>query len=253
MAEMQDSLVLEPGRFAPTAEDRRRLRHLPVLGDATDGSTAQLIAATSVISVAKDHEILREGAKPSALLAVLSGRVALVSNSAHSQYAILDILDPLDIIMPATVLEPMAYPLSAVAIESSRIASIPLATVRAVMERDPALVALLTQSIAESWRRKVGQLKDQRLLSAPQRFAAYLMRLAGTRHGRTSFDIGEDRKTLASLLGMTPENLSRTIGQLREIGVVLNGRHVEIADVETVVAFSQCRGRSHEDETARRG
>lgn len=257
MTEMQDSLILEPGRFAPTAEDRRRLRHLPLLGEMGDEPGAQLIAAASVVSIAKDHEILREGAKPTAMLTVLNGKVALVARSnpdsfpgsapapSHCQYAVLGLLHPGDIIMPATVVEAMPYPLSAIAIEPTRVASIPIAAVRAAMEQDPGFAALLTRSAAQSWRQAIGLLTDQRLLSAPQRFAAHLTRLAGGRRGRVCFEIGEDRKTLASLLGMTPENLSRTIGQLRAIGITLNGRRVEIADVATAAAFAQSRPQGH--------
>lgn len=236
MAEMQDGLALESARFPPTAEDRRRLRHLPLLSDAAEGAGAQLLAAASILSVAKDQEIVREGTKPTALLLILGGRASLVAKAAD-QNAVLGLLEPGCIIMPATVLQPAAYPLTATAVEPTRIASIPIGEVRAAMAADPRLLTLLSQSIADNWQLAIGQLKDQRLLSAPQRFAAYLVRLAGGRRGQVAFDINEDRKTLASLLGMTPENLSRTIGQLRHIGVVLNGRHVEIGDVATVAGF----------------
>ena len=236
---MQDGLILEPARSPPTAEDRRRLRHLPLLSDAADDAGAQLIAAASVILVVKDHEIVRQGAKPGALLTVLSGRAALIAKAAPDQCTVLALLDPGDIVMPATVIQAMPYPLSAIATETTRIASIPIAEVRAAMSLDPGLAVMLAESAAEGWRQAIGQLKDQRLLSAPQRFAAHLVRLAGGRRGKVSFEIGEGRKTLASLLGMTPENLSRTIGQLRAIGVILNGRHVDIADVATVNAFAR--------------
>jgi CRP/FNR family transcriptional activator FtrB len=276
MTEMQDSLILEPGRFAPTAEDRRRLRHLPLLGEMGDEPGARLIAAASVVSIAKDQEILREGAKPAAMLTILNGKVALVAkpalgsssdsasespagltpSSSHGQQAVLGLLNTGDIIMPATVVEAMPYPLSAIAIEPTRIASIPIAVVRAAMEQDPRFAALLMRSAAESWRQAIGLLTDQRLLSAPQRFAAHLTRLAGVRRGRVCFEIAEDRKTLASLLGMTPENLSRTIGQLRSIGITLNGRRVEIADVATAAAYARSRPQGHMpgrgDEAAQR-
>lgn len=231
-------MALEATQLPPTAEDRRRLRHLPLLGDSAEEAGARLIAVTSVINVAKDHEILREGARPSALLTILSGRVALVARGTSDQNAVVSLLGPGSIVMPATALHPMPYPLSAIAIEATRIASIPICDVQAAMSCDPGLVGMLAQAAAESWRQAIGQLKDQRLLSAPQRFAAHLVRLAAGRRGRVSFEIGEDRKTLASLLGMTPENLSRTIGQLRELGVILNGRHVEIADVAAVAGFA---------------
>src|SRR6185369_4284520 len=114
---------------------------LPLLGEMGDGPGAQLMATASVSSIAKDQEILREGATPTAMLTVLSGKVALAARSAPQSsrpqsssgagYAVLGLLHAGDIVMPATVVETMAYPLSAIAIEPTRIASIPIEAVRA--------------------------------------------------------------------------------------------------------------------------
>ncbi|MND04697.1 transcriptional activator FtrB [compost metagenome] len=51
-------------------------------------------------------------------------------------------------------------------------------------------------------------------------------------------ELVDDRKTLASLLGMTPENLSRTIAQFRDRGVVVSGRLVSILDIAALAAFA---------------
>jgi CRP/FNR family transcriptional activator FtrB len=62
---------------------------------------------------------------------------------------------------------------------------------------------------------------------------------AGQPHtGIAEVELVDDRKTLASLLGMTPENLSRTIAQFRERGVVVNGRSVTIANIGSLADFA---------------
>ena len=40
-----------------------------------------------------------------------------------------------------------------------------------------------------------------------------------------------DKRTLAALLGMTPENLSRAFATLRPYGVVVNGSSVTLSDL----------------------
>ena len=56
--------------------------------------------------------------------------------------------------------------------------------------------------------------------------------------GAVEVELVDDRKTLASLLGMTPENLSRTIAQFRDRGVVVSGRLVSILDIAALAAFA---------------
>ena len=41
-----------------------------------------------------------------------------------------------------------------------------------------------------------------------------------------------DKRTLASLLGMTPENLSRAFGTLKPYGVVVDGARVTLTDLD---------------------
>ena len=40
-----------------------------------------------------------------------------------------------------------------------------------------------------------------------------------------------DKRTIAALLGMTPENLSRAFGTLRPYGVAVNGASVTLSDI----------------------
>jgi CRP/FNR family transcriptional activator FtrB len=147
-----------------------------------------------------------------------------------------------DLIMAAAAIAAMPYPLTARAIEEGRVASFPLATLWSAADRDSGFAVDLARIACGEWRSMVGQLKDYRLRSAPQRFAAYLVRLAaaaGQPHtGIAEVELVDDRKTLASLLGMTPENLSRTIAQFRERGVVVNGRSVTIANIGSLADFA---------------
>ncbi len=137
--------------------------------------------------------------------------------------------------MPGAAIVASSYPLSARAIEETRIAVIPLTDLWAATERDHGFAMDLARLASGEWQGLLAMLKDYRLRSAPQRFAAYLVRLAKEagqpENGAVEIELADDRKTLASLLGMTPENLSRTIAQFRDRGVVVSGRLVSILDV----------------------
>jgi CRP/FNR family transcriptional activator FtrB len=227
---------------APSAEDRRRLRRLPLFANASDATVHDLLAFAPVATIGRNQFAVRESTTPSSLLAVVSGRFALMTQAAGEQPQVIAMAGRGELIMAASAIAATPYPLTARAAEESRIVSFPLATIWSAADRDPGFAADLARVACTEWRTIVGQLKDYRLRSAPQRFAAYLVRLASANghphNGSAEVELVDDRKTLASLLGMTPENLSRTIAQFRDRGVVVTGRSVSIADLSGLADFA---------------
>jgi CRP/FNR family transcriptional activator FtrB len=226
----------------PTAEDRRRLRRLPLFAGASDTTVQELLARTPIIVVQRHQLAVREDAIPNSVMAVLSGRLALSTQMSGEQPVVIGIVSREELVMPGAAIVASPYPLSARAIEETRIAMVPLADLWAATERDHRFAMELARLASGEWQALLALLKDYRLRSAPQRFAAYLVRLAKEagqpETGAVEIELADDRKTLASLLGMTPENLSRTIAQFRERGVLVSGRMVKIADLPALAAFA---------------
>jgi CRP/FNR family transcriptional regulator, transcriptional activator FtrB len=226
----------------PTAEDRRRLRRLPLFAGASDATVQDLLARTPICVVQRHQLAVREGAIPNSVIAVLSGRLALSTQISGDEPVVIGIVSRDELLMPGAAIVASPYPLSARAIEEARVAIVPLAELWAATERDRGFAMDLARLASGEWQGLLAMLKDYRLRSAPQRFAAYLVRLAKEsgrpESGAAEIELADDRKTLASLLGMTPENLSRTIAQFRERGVVVSGRLVTIADVAALATFA---------------
>jgi CRP/FNR family transcriptional activator FtrB len=226
----------------PTAEDRRRLRRLPLFAGASDATVQDLLARTPISIVQRHQLAVREGAIASSVMAVLSGRLALSTQMSGEQPVVIGIVSRDELVLPGAAIVASPYPLSARAIEETRIAVVPLSDLWAATERDRSFAMDLARLASGEWQGLLAMLKDYRLRSAPQRFAAYLVRLAKeaghAETGAIEVELADDRKTLASLLGMTPENLSRTIAQFRERGVIVAGRMVTIADLAALARFA---------------
>jgi CRP/FNR family transcriptional activator FtrB len=226
----------------PTAEDRRWLRRLPLFAGASDSTVQDLLARTPVSAVQRHQLAVREGAVPSSVMAVLAGRLALSTQIAGEQPVVIGIVGREELVMPGAAIVASPYPLSARAIEETRIAVVPLADLWAATERDRGFAMDLARLAGGEWQALLALLKDYRLRSAPQRFAAYLVRLAKesgrAESGAVEVELVDDRKTLASLLGMTPENLSRTIAQFRDRGVMVSGRQVSLQDIAALATFA---------------
>ena len=226
----------------PTAEDRRRLRRLPLFTGASDTTVQDILARTPVSTVPRHQLAVREGAVPSSIIAVVSGRLALSTQMPGEQPVVIGIVGREGLVMPGAAIAAVPYPLSARAVEETRVAVIPLSDLWAAAEADSGFAIDLARLASSEWQALLATLKDYRLRSAPQRFAAHLVRLAKMEGrmdgGPAEIELADDRKTLASLLGMTPENLSRTIAQFRERGVIVSGRQVNIADLSALADFA---------------
>ena len=62
----------------------------------------------------------------------------------------------------------------------------------------------------------------------------------GLNNGRAArFTLPADKRTIAALLSMTPENLSRSFGALNNHGVRVQGPMVHIDDLDALEKFAQ--------------
>jgi CRP/FNR family transcriptional activator FtrB len=85
----------------------------------------------------------------------------------------------------------------------------------------------------------VRALTDMKLRQSAERLANHLLEISAQRGNAWEFELSGEKRVLASLLGMTPENLSRAFGTLKEHGVSVNGARVRIEDRTALAAFAR--------------
>ena len=76
----------------------------------------RLDAITTVITVAPDAVLSQQGAMPDALHVLLDGQVALSSTAADGTTALIEVLDPIDHFVLASVLSRLPYLMTARAV-----------------------------------------------------------------------------------------------------------------------------------------
>jgi len=115
---------------------------------------------------------------------------------------------------------------------------IPGDAVRQAMRKDLDFAAAVSRDLADDFRLMVRTVKNLKLRSGLQRLANYLVMLHETQAiGPNRVMLSHEKRVLASLLGMTAENLSRAFAALRAYGVVVNGALVtlnNLAALETL-------------------
>jgi CRP/FNR family transcriptional activator FtrB len=141
-------------------------------------------------------------------------------------------------ILAAVVLDQL-YLKSARTMEGSMVVLIPAEGVRDVFNKDPAFARAVVAELALRYRGLVKDLKKQRLRSGLERLANWIL-AHNEKSGRPgSFRLPIEKKALANLLGMRPENLSRSFAELADLGVRVDGAKVTIVDSEALTEFAR--------------
>ena len=160
----------------------------------------------------------RKASRSDFLHVLIAGSVELYA-SWNGRETSLSTVRPVSTFILAASIRDAPYLMSARTLEKSRIALIPSEDVRAVFDLDGDFARAIVTELAQCYRSVVKTTKDLKLRTSLERLANYLLREQKRADGATAFDLPMDKKRLASLLGMTAENLSRAFKNLQGYGV----------------------------------
>jgi len=116
---------------------------------------------------------------------------------------------------------------------------IPARTVRDVFDRDHAFARAIVNELAERYRSVVRSLKNEKLRTSAERLANWILHADAQQGHQRNIELAFEKRTLASSLGMTPENLSRNLALLAKYGVRSSGRDIIIEDSMALERFAK--------------
>ena len=181
--------------------------------------------------------VLFNEADPTDFLHILiEGQVELFA-SANNREGTMTLIKPVATFVLASALADGAYQLSARTLESSRILLVPAENVRIAMKSDADFAQKAVLELASCYHGVVRAYKNVKLRTAVERLANYLLVQDARQGGKGTLELPVEKRTLASLLAMTPENLSRAFATLRPYGVKVEGSEIRLEnlkDLETL-------------------
>lgn len=218
--------------------DWEKVRELPLFHAMTEENFAVLISAAFLQRFPPHVLLITEGDLPDFLHIVVDGAVELFAQHDR-QTTTIDIARPVTTFILAAVIRDNVYLKSARTLSSSQILMIPAQTIRDIFGRDAAFARAIVNELADRYRSIVRALKDEKLRTGPVRLANWILH-ENMRQGKTrKISLTIDKRTIASRLGMTPENLSRNLGQLASHGVRTSGREIVISDLAKLNKFAK--------------
>lgn len=213
------------------------IRDLHLFEEMDDANFAELMTSSYVQNFPPQIELITEGEPSDFLHVMLSGAVDLFS-AWDGRETSLGTVEPVSTFILAATIRDAPYLMSARTLEKSRIVLIPSQDVRTIFDKDAQFARAIVAELAHRYRSTVKMAKDLKLRSSLERLANYLLRMQRTA-GADEFKLPTEKRRLASLLGMTPENLSRAIKNLQPYGVVINGPRVTLQNPRDLERFAK--------------
>lgn len=212
------------------------MRSLPLFEAVGDETLEALTYGALHQWFPRETRLFAEGEIPDFLHVLVEGTAMLAGCDEAGQETVIDIVRPGDCFVPAAVLADRPYLMSGRTLESSRILMLAAPVLRAQVARDHALALRMMSTLVGQCRGLVREVKNLKLRSTTQRLAAFILSqvdssLDGAEDGVT-VELPVSKRVLASRLGMTPEQLSRTFTKLSPDQLHVTGNTVRVRSVE---------------------
>jgi CRP/FNR family transcriptional activator FtrB len=208
------------------------LEQIPLFSEMSDEDLELVARHTDELACEKGSYLFREGDRAESLYVLLSGLIQMTARGPEGQQTVIEILYPGDTFILAAVITGKRFLMTAEVAKSARVLRIPGARLIELIRHGGDFGLSMLATLSTQYRSMVRQVKNQRLRTTAQRVAAFLLDLAYDQgRGENRITLPHSKKMLAALLGMSQEGLSRTFTALREEGVIIENKQVQIESI----------------------
>lgn len=214
------------------------VRDLSLFADMASDNFETMMEASYLQTFPAHVELIREGDPADFLYIVVEGSVELFAKS-NGREATMGNVRPVGAFILAAVLKDAVYLMSARTSQRSKLLMIPSENIRDAFDKDDAFARSIVVQLANCYRGVVKEYKDLKLRTAVERLANRLLRYNRNQGASGSIELHHDKRKLASLLGMTPENLSRAFNTLKPYGVQVDGAKIHLSDLPALEVLAK--------------
>ncbi|HEV7307643.1 Crp/Fnr family transcriptional regulator [Ensifer sp.] len=201
-------------------------------------ATSNAVLDDVVVSTHEEHDVLFAQGEPlDHVFFVLSGLVRLYRLGKDGREADIAVFPKGELFGESAMFLGNRATANAQAIDHAMLARIDSRKLRRLAEQTPEIADALMQLLCRHAQMAEDCLAEDRLLTAPQRVASYILGNCPDGITNFSFRLPFQKNVLAGKLGLAPEALSRAFSALRRSGVTVKGRVIEIHDRQALERF----------------
>lgn len=172
----------------------------------------------------KNDSIFIDGQIANCFYIVYSGSVKVFKLSIQGKEHVLHIMHPTDIVAEVPMFQGEHYPANCIALEKSILLKISRDKLINLIKEEPQIALNMLALQAKRLREFTMQIENLSTKDTAQRLAQYILEKGQMVDGIYTLDLEISLTALANLLGVTRENLSRTVSKL------LKSNYIEYSD-----------------------
>jgi CRP-like cAMP-binding protein len=197
------------------------LRQSILFASYPDADLAEIVRFSRVVTLPADETLFREGEACRAIFTMMEGLVKLCVIGPDAHEKTVEFMGPGETFAEAAMFSGQGYPVTAVALEDSRLIEIEAYALTRYLRGHPELTWQMLAVMSRRLHHLVNELRSVSLHSAEQRVARYLVdNCDPDEPDRPVSGIPARRAELAARLGLTTETLCRVISSFRRRGWV---------------------------------
>ena len=177
----------------------------------------------------RGEKIFSEGEESAGFYIVISGKVKVYKLSMEGKEQILHIVGAKELLGAVSAFAGTPYPAYADAIEKTDAFFFPRKEFLSLIKKEPSVVMNIMANLSMRLQHFTKMIENLSLKEVPGRLGAYLLYLCERTGCNDSMEMDISKGQLASLLGTTPETLSRILRKLSDNKVLeVKGRTVRL-------------------------
>lgn len=214
-------------------DDIKATRSIPLFRSMSDDTFTRLMTVSFIQTFPAGVVLLEQGQVADFLFILLEGSVELAASHGNSEGAVC-IVQRGQPFTTSAVLTDQPTLSQARTIGTCRAIMMPAAAIREALASDHDFCHAMMLEVAGINRKLVREINNQKLRNSTERLANWVLHAHVTSDSAEPIRLPFRKRTLAALLGMTPENLSRTIASLEPHGVSFKGAVIAVTDPDAL-------------------
>jgi len=185
------------------------------------------------------ESIIKEGTQIQEFTYLKNGLVKLYRSDLSGKEQIISIAKPMDYVSLLSVFSNEEYNYSVSALEDSVTCNLKMSDIRKLVNQNGKLALSLLSKMSRAADRVILDSLEIRVKHLRGRVAFLLIYFAEEVYMSEEFDLPLTRKEMAEFVGMTTENVIRTLSEFRKDGILkIYGKTIQIANMDSLKSIS---------------
>ncbi len=214
--------------------DKNTLLKTPFMASLGPSALSGMLEIATVTNYEARDLLFREAEPAEYFYCVLNGYVRLYRLNKDGREADIRICGPGDVFAECLLAVGDHYRYNSQAAENATVARFELQKVRQLAEQEKDVAKAIIQCLSNYLQSTMDCIANDRLQTAPQRVAHYLLDNCPPDGSSASIRLPFQKSLLAGKLGLAPEALSRAFSSLKRAGVTVRGRVIQISDISAL-------------------